>query len=173
MSSIVCPTCKTSYSIEPPICANCGYPFNATKEIQAKFIADQITKKGHIRDTKDQLKMSRNILFAIAFINLIWSGMRLFLVRMDLQIYVNSLIGMIFLFFAFFIKKKPLVSVVIPLVLLLSIYAVTGLINPLLLVNGIIWKVIFVSSLTYSIIRIRKSEQIKQESDFLGSKTFR
>ncbi|UZR99287.1 hypothetical protein [Chondrinema litorale] len=169
---IICPTCKVEYGIEPAQCNHCGFPFAADDKAKSKFIADQIIKKGSIGDTTDRLNVSRNILFAIAAVNLFYT----FLLISNLGFNIISIFDLVvvatFLFFGFYIKKKPLISVVIPLSLLIFFYILQALIDINILFNGIVWKIVFIMVLSFSIYSILKSEKIKKESSFLSKQKY-
>jgi hypothetical protein len=36
------------------------------------------------------------------------------------------------------------------------------------LVRGVLWKVIYVTALVYAVIRVKRAEKIKKESQYLG-----
>ncbi len=171
---ITCPTCKTNYETQPEKCNNCGYPFLGTDKEKSHFVAHQILKKGEISNTKDSIKKSRTILFVIAGFNIIVPFFRFNNHEYaGFMIGVSIFIGLIFLLFGFLAKKKPFISILIPLILLVSFYFIDALIEPATLIRGIIWKILFISGLVYSLISIKKSDRIRAESTFLASKDYK
>lgn len=170
---IKCPTCKTEYENQPEKCHHCSYPFSGTDKERAQFVAHLIMKKGEISETKDHIKETRTILFIIAGANIVLP----FFQYTDeefgvLYIILSILIGLTFLFFAFSIKKNPLPSILIPLILLLLFYTIETIIDPTFLVRGIIWKFLFIGSMIYSLVGIIQSEKIKMESEYLATKKY-
>ena len=160
---IACPSCKTVPEQELENCAICGYPFSGNNEEKSKFIARQILNKGKIADAESSIKSARLILFIIAGFNIIASFFQFANVENGfILIVLSNLIGLIFLFFAFIIKKKPFIFTLIPLVLLIMIYTADAIIEPNTLIQGFIWKVIFISGLVYSLIKIKEKEKIKK-----------
>lgn len=162
-----CPTCKTEYQEAPSKCNNCGYPFSASEDEKSKFVAHQILKKSDISSTKDSVRTARGILFFIAAVNILMS----FAMYMNYPflLVISLCIGMIFLFLAFAAKSKPFISIMSGLILLTLLYVLQILYIPEQMFNGIIWKILFLGGLVYSLISIKKAEKIKKESDYLSS----
>ncbi|MCD4724127.1 MAG: zinc-ribbon domain-containing protein [Bacteroidales bacterium] len=171
---IICPTCKTNYEIQPETCTKCGFPFTGTEKEKSIFIGQQILKKGNVSDTKDRIKRARIILWIIGGLNilspfLIYNNNPL----QGIYIITGIIIGLIFIGFGFFTYKKPLISILIPLILLLLFYIIGAIAEPISLIQGIIWKVIFVSGLIYGLISIIKAEKIRKESEFLKEQNYK
>lgn len=171
---IKCPTCKTAFEQQPAKCENCGYPFSGTHDERAHFVAHHIMKKGKLSDTKDSIKQARIILFIIAGFNIIvpifsYANAQSGWIVME----ISMLIGILFLFFGIMAKKKPFVSLLIPLILLITAYLVNFLIEPISLLQGILWKVIFIGALVYSLVSIRESEKIIKESKYMASQDYK
>ncbi|QQS50991.1 MAG: hypothetical protein IPM71_15665 [Bacteroidota bacterium] len=166
---IKCPTCKTEYEQQPDNCGNCGYPFSGTDKEKSHFVAHQILKKGKISDTKENIRNARIILFVIAAFNILLPILKYSEVTNGgVQIGIGIFIGFIFLFFGIIAKKKPFISILIPLILLIIFYALIAIIQPISLVQGVVWKVIFITGLVYSLITIKESDKIKKESSHLS-----
>ena len=175
MSDLIkCPTCKTDYESQPDKCNNCGYPFNGTDKEKSHFVAHQIMKKGKISDTKDSIKRTRTILFVIAGFNIVIPFFKFANAQYGgLMIAMSIFIGLIFLVFGFTAKKKPFISIIIPLILLIIFYVIDAIIEPTTLIRGIVWKILFIGSMIYSLISIIESEKIKRESEHLATKDYK
>jgi hypothetical protein len=169
-----CPTCKIVYELQPDKCDNCGYPFSGTDKDKSHFVAHQVLKKGKISDTRDRIKNARIILFVIAGFNIIvpffkYSDTDFGGVLIGLSI----LIGLIFLVFGILAKRKPFISILIPLVLLLVFYLLGFIVEPATLFRGILWKALFIGGLLYGLISIKESEKIKKESNHLAMRDYK
>ena len=169
-----CPTCKTVYELQPDKCDNCGYPFSGTDMDKSHFVAHQVLKKGKISDTRDRIKNARIILFVIAGFNIIvpffqYSNTDFGGVLIGLSI----LIGLIFLVFGILAKRKPFISLLIPLILLLVFYLLDFIVEPATLFRGMLWKALFIGGLLYGLISIKESEKIKKESNHLAMKDYK
>jgi len=171
---IKCPTCKADYDVQPDKCDKCGYPFAGTDIEKSHFVAHQILKKGKISDTKDSIKKTRTVLFVIAgfyfvipffqFANAQFAG---------LLIGMSIFIGLIFMVFGFTAKKKPFISILIPLIILIVFYLLDALFDPTTIFRGIVWKILFIGSMVYSLISIKESEKIRKESEHLASNDYK
>jgi len=169
-----CPTCKTDYEVYPDNCIKCGYPFSGSDKEKATFVGQQILKKGSISDTKDRIKRARTILWIIGAINVLsafvlYNNSPLQIVYMI----TGSIIGLIFIGFGFLTYKKPFISILIPFILLLLFYTINAIINPFTLFQGLIWKVVFISGLTYGLVSIIQAEKIRKESAFLNEQNYK
>lgn len=168
-----CPTCKTVYLQQPEKCDSCGYPFAGSEKDKSHFVAQKILKKGKISDTKNSIKRARVVLFILAGMNILLP----FLMYRNaeskwLTIGFSVAIGMIFLFFAFLCKRQPFISVLVPLIILVLMYVSNAIFDPMTLFKGVFFKIIFLSSLTYCLINITKSNKIRRESHFMARQKY-
>jgi hypothetical protein len=171
---IVCPTCKTDYESQPENCKKCGFPFSASDKEKSVFIGQQILKKGNVSDTKDRIKRARIILWVIGAINIV--SPFLFYNNNSLQglyIIMGVFLGLVFIGFGFLTYKKPFVSILIPLILLVIFYVAAGIVEPITIIQGLIWKVLFLSGLIYGLVSIIKAEKIRKESLFLKEQNYK
>jgi hypothetical protein len=61
----------------------------------------------------------------------------------------------------------------IPLLILIGFYTLAAIIDPLSLMQGLLWKALFISSMLISLKGIWDSEKIKKESGHLASKNYK
>jgi ribosomal protein L37E len=169
-TTITCPTCKEKFDIQPDQCPHCGYPFTGTQQEQSVFIGQQILKKGKLSDTKDRINRARNIIWIIGALNIIAPFVAY--THNPLQgMYIVSgiVLGLVFIGCGFLSYKKPLAAILVPMVLLLFSYTVNAIVDPFTLIQGILWKVLFITALSYALVNILQSNKIKKESNFLKS----
>jgi hypothetical protein len=161
-----CPTCNTYYDVQPQCCATCGFPFLGTEKEKSVFIGQQIVKKGHIADTKKRIKVARIILWIIGGVNTIMA--LFFILQNNLYRGIEVLlVGLLFIWFGFYTCKKPLISILIPFVLLLLSYTANAIVAPALLLDGLLWKVLSLLGLLIALVSVIKAEKLKKESEFL------
>ena len=167
---INCPNCKTDYHSQPEICLECNFPFIATDKEKSIFIGQQIMKKSSINSTKDSIKSAKIILISIAVLNLLSSVFMFFTSDLNnIFLGVSLIISSIFLFFSYKIQEKPFQSILIPLIILLFFYSIDAIfVNPKYMLNGLLWKAIFIGGLVYALIEIKASDKIKKESKHLA-----
>ncbi len=173
---IKCPGCKTEYENQPEKCNRCGYPFGGSDKEKSHFVAQQIIKKGKLADTKESIGITRAILFVIAGFNIVFPFFNFADVNVqhdNSACALSIFIGLVFLICGFTVKKDPFISILIPFILLILSYAINAIIEPSTLFNGIIIKLFFIGSMTYSLINIIKSEKIKKESEFFANKDYK
>lgn len=173
-STIICPTCKSNYENQPQICTKCGFPFNGTEKEKSLFIGQQILKKGNVNDTKDRIKLARVILWIIGGLNILTP----FIFynnnpAREVFIITGLVLGLIFIGFGFLTFKKPFISILIPLIILILFYTIAAIAEPITLFQGIVWKVVFLSGLIYSLISIIQAEKIKKESEYLKEQNYK
>lgn len=161
---MICPNCSSTFDHDLSNCSKCGYPFSGTESERASFIAQQVIKVGDIDDAKKSVKNAKTILFVIGIINI---ASAFFLGKDIVSIGFGIIIGIIFIVFGFLVDKNPFRYLIIPLILLLMFYLIDAVIEPMSLVRGILWKIMYVTALVYGIVRVKRAEKIKSESEYL------
>lgn len=168
-SGLSCPTCQSNYTTEVENCLKCGYPFTGTEKEKSVFIGRQIVKKGKISETRDSIKVARMVLWAIGVINLVFAIINYTKgIEFRFDFYASLIIAMTFLAFGLLTYKKPLFSILTPLILISLYYVLLGFIDLSLIWTGIIWKIAILSSLVITVRNIIRSNRLKRESDFMN-----
>lgn len=162
---MICPNCQSDYPETIVTCAKCGYPFAGTDQEKSSFIARQVLKAGEIGDATNSIKNAQSILYTIGIVTCVLGLLRS---EDSLALALNLFIGVGFIVFGYLVVKRPMQILTFALGLLLTIYILGALIDWTTLLRGIIWKIICISSLTYAIIKYRKAEKIKKESEYLS-----
>jgi hypothetical protein len=161
---VICPTCKTNYDVQPQICAKCGFPFMGTEKEKSIFIGQQIIKKDDLVSAKERIKIARIILCIIGGISIV-NGF-------SSSSGVAVIVGLIFIGFCFLTNKKPLISILIPLIVLLLGYTVQTIISLDLLFRGLLWKIVFLTVLVSTLVSIIRAEKIRKKSEFLKEQSY-
>jgi hypothetical protein len=164
---MTCPNCNSTFDTHVDHCSKCGYPFSGTEKEKSSFIAQQIVKVGHIDDAKGSLKTAKTTLFIVGVVNIL---LTFFSATSPIVLGLGILIGLVFIMFGFIVEKKPFLFLIIPLTTLLLFYVGDALVDPMNLVRGVLWKVIYVTALFYAIVRVKRAEKIKKESEYLGQR---
>ena len=148
------------------LCSKCGYPFTGTDSQKASFVAQQILKVGKIDDAKESVKTAKRVLLIIGGINILYA-----MFSGDVgTILVGGIIGVAFIVFGIVVQRSPFIFLVIPLAFLVAFYLIDGLVDPMNLVRGIGMKIAFIISLSYAIVRVKRAENIRRESQYLSGK---
>lgn len=164
MEKINCPACKNELLEKIDYCTKCKFPFKGDETEKAIHIGRFIDKKGVIMDSESSIEKSQIILYAITLLNfsvlilnIIFNG----LIFLDLAI--NIILTLSFLYCAVNIRKNPIRLTVIPLTILIVIYGLNFLIDPMTLARGLFLKIIIIGSMIYSIYLIKSAERFKKE----------
>lgn len=162
---IICPTCKNEYDTEPKTCSECNFPFEGTEKERNLFIGKQISKKNKFSETNDKIKRARIIIWIIGVITI---GQYF----ISLTSEIDLLIGILFVGFGFLTYSKPFIAILIPFILLILTYTFSAFIDLGLLLQGILFKIIFLFGLGYGLIMIIQTNNLKKESNFLKNQKF-
>lgn len=168
----VCPGCKTENDKEINNCAQCSYPFNATKAEQSKFIGQLILKKSTISEAKTKIKRARIALWVIGayfIFNTLFSFMFISFDLLPIVYYLPLIFfGIIFIGFGFLTYRLPALSIIIPLVLLASYWILNAVLDTNSILSGLFFKVAIVMILGYALISVFQAQKLKKESSFLN-----
>jgi len=166
-TKIICPVCKTRFESQPKKCIKCGYPFSASERERSIYVGRQILRKSKISNTKEKIKRARIILWLVGVLNIVSSIKFINAENFIFYFFISLTFGLIFIAFGFYTYRKPFVSVLIPLILLLLGYTIETIADPRTILNGIVLKVIIISSLVYGLISIIEAEKVRNENEFL------
>lgn len=164
MENKMCPACKNTSDNDHKICIKCQFPFEGTEKEKSIHIGRFIGDKGIIFDAEDALVKSRNLLFIAAGLYALPVVINISALLTDLFVLgFNILVIITFVISGVFLKKSPLTFLILPLALLLAIYTINFLIDPNTLLQGILFKLLIISSLVYSIYNFTASEKFKKK----------
>ena len=158
-----CPACKNENPRIAIFCETCNYPFEGNEKEKAIHIGRFVTRKGVTIDSEIQINRSRSILFIIGIINGLAIAMGI-VNSVDYSIadhVFNIIITSVFILCAITIKKKPFVKILIPLLLLVNL--LNFILDPNTLLQGIVLKVIYIGSLSYSLYLIKSTENFHKK----------
>lgn len=159
-----CPACKNDNDIVNDLCEKCEFPFTGSEKEKSIHIGQFIGKRGIIVDSEDSLIRSQNLLYFAAGLYFIGVIINFSFLKQHIFSLFFS-IGIIFVIAlcGFLLKKAPLVFLSIPLALLLFIYTINYIYDYRTLVQGIIFKILILGSLIYSVYNYKLSEKFKKK----------
>jgi len=164
MESKICPACKNDNLVKADYCQFCRFPFNGSEKEKSIHIGKFISDKGIVVDSEDSLYKSRNLLFlAAGFYALGVIINYKILINNILVLIINLAVITIIVVCAVFLRKAPLLFLIIPLILLLTIYLLQYLVDPNSIMRGILYKMIILGSLGYSIYNYLASQKFKKK----------
>jgi Ca2+/Na+ antiporter len=83
---------------------------------------------------------------------------------------LGLVVGVSFVVFGFVVEQSPFLFLLIALSALLLLYLTAALINPISIVQGLVWKILYITLLAYALVRVKRAEKLKSESEYLSSK---
>jgi len=162
MNKVFCPNCYSEFDEQPENCS-CGYPFKGSDMDKYQFMSNKIKKVKTVHEGIKSADYARLVLFIIGGINLIVSIIFMMSaehspIHVVTLIYSLLLIGLGFLSF-----KEPFFSLLLGFIILLVIYLVIGLIDPKMLMSGLILRIVFISGFIVGLIKVKQAENILKE----------
>lgn len=165
--SLICPNCGTEVSQIEIFCDHCKYPLAGTDKEKAIFIGKQISNKSKIGDAKDSQHRVSIILYIVA----LFMFLNAFLVYKNLHSLVDAIIysvlGIILIVIGILAPKKPILFISMALFIMISYYALLFIIDPQYLFQGIVWKIVIISSMIYGLIHAIEARRLKKNHKFL------
>mgnify|MGYP000209295204 CR=1 FL=1 len=159
-----CPACKNELQDDLDFCDVCDFPFKGSEKEKGIHIGRFINKKGVVFDADESLNKSQYLIYIVVALFVL--GMVINFQSLILNPFIlgfNLAICLVLVASAILIKKSPLLFTTIPLVILLLLYIGNYIIDPRSLVNGILFKLIIIGSLIYSIYMHVSSNRFKKK----------
>lgn len=167
MTEIKCPNCKEEVSQVEIECTNCSFPLAGTEKEKAIFIGQQIANKSKIGDAQESQSKTQKILYFTGAFQL-FNAFRAYngnLETSDIVFFI--ILGSLFIVFGFLSSKKPILFISLALGLILCYYALLYFINPQLIFQGIVWKIVIIAFLIYGIYSAFEEKRLKKMYNYL------
>ena len=127
-----------------------------------KFVGKLAGKAWKLEQAVEKIKRAKLTLFILGGLIIIPSLM--YLLVGDILLFISSLvIGCVFIIAGIMVKKYPIVSIIIPLVLYLALILLETIEDPFSLYKGLVWKIIFIFLLGYGAYSAIIAKRIKQD----------
>ena len=163
-----CNVCKSGYSEGTSHCAICRFPIDGSEKDQVKFRAKLVMQKSDVVYSFKSLTKARIVLFLLGTFFLVMSFIIFNRLGGKIDIFLNIGIGIVFIGFGFLSFKKPKLSLLIPLCIIVLYYILIALIDLTLLWQGLLYKVIILSGLGYGFFSVWKADKILKENPYLA-----
>ena len=167
VSALTCDNCKVEVSPVEIHCENCGYPLAGTEKEKALFIGRQIANKSTIREAGRLQRRSSYILYAIGGLQIFSAVYSYMQIQELIILIITVMIGAAFIAFGYFSTKKPILFVSLGLGLILFLYTLDYIFDPNALFRGILWKIIIISTLIYTLVNSFEEQKIKKSNKSL------
>lgn len=159
-STTKCALCRKEVPISEIFCSNCGYPANGTEPQKLKYKQQRAARKAELQNVKKKVNRSAVVLFIIGALNTL---MGMLIAEDDITLIVYIIIGAIFIGIGFWVYKAPLPAALTGLIFYITLIVLSAILDPMSLVKGILWKVLIVSSLIYSISNAKLVKKMEEE----------
>ncbi|MFT6715885.1 MAG: ribosomal protein L37E [Saprospiraceae bacterium] len=154
-----CHHCKSKgLKLDEKHCPNCGFPQQGNEVEQRRFIVGVRKKKSEINEGRKNIRYGTRMLFLVAGLN----GVS-YIGTSGADLVVGIIISGIYVFLAFLSKKKPFPSIMTGLILYFCLYLLYGLLDPMNLVAGIIFKIMIIGALIYALYAVKDIERLNKE----------
>jgi len=162
-----CDNCKIPISPVQISCTYCGYPLAGNQKEKTAFIKQQIRDKTTLRRAGKYQRRSSYILYIIGAFQIVTGGLNYHNYKAREEFIVYAFIGLLFMVFGYFSSKKPLLFISLGLGLTLLMYVVNFILNPASITQGILWKLVIVGNLSYTLISSYQEFKIKTKNKSL------
>lgn len=161
--SIQCSRCTATLNEEDIFCSVCGYPENGSQEEKDKYKYRIKLKKDVVTDAEKKLKNVKVLLMVIAGINLAF-GIFYLTDEATFADGISSLIGtLVFLGCVAWVNKKPLMGVLAAFIFYILLQLSVVLVDPALLFQGILLKIVFIGIFVKGINSARDYEKFSEQ----------
>ena len=139
-----CSKCQTSLEEGAIFCNSCGYPEGGTEEDKAKYYHSIKLKKDIVEDGHKKMKSVRILLMVLAGFNVAF-GLFYLTDPLTFADAIGSFIAAgLFLGCIIWVNKQPLTGVIAAFMFWILLQLSVVLVDPALLFNGILLKIIFI-----------------------------
>ena len=168
----ICPACRNNCNTEVINCNSCGYPFSATKAEQSNFIGQLILKKSTISESYAKIKRARIALWVVGAYFILFSLYFIYnFSQFPFEVFLPDIFfGLLFIGFGFLTFRLPIISIIIPLILLITYWVITAVYNTNDILSGILFKIAILGIMFYALVSTIRARKIAKESDFLKNR---
>jgi hypothetical protein len=160
-STIKCSLCGTELAEIEIFCSNCGYPEKGTDSDKKKFNANQQINEIDYNEAKRKINNAKYILFVIGGLNLILGFVLGFKMENSNAVIIESvIIAVIYVGLGFWCNSKPLPAIIAGLILYLTLIILNMIIDPITIIQGIIWKIVIIGAFIKGISAAREAQEL-------------
>lgn len=160
-----CYYCKsTGLKEEDHFCFNCGFPQGGTQEEMKLFIWKIKNKEQLLLEKKRSVKKATTILYVLAVINLVFGIILGLLVEINILVLIVSVVvAGIYLALGLWSVKQPFPAILSGFFVYISFNVINAVADPTTIYQGIIWKILIISSFIYGYKAVKDSQKIEAE----------
>lgn len=164
MAAVFCPNCFAKFETEPDYC-ECGYPFVGNEMDKYKFMAEKNKKKKITQESIKIASTSRKILFVIGVVNLLLSIVEILSSDDNSVHFITLVYSVLVIGLSFYSYYEPFTALFVGFLIMLSMYAIIGFFDPMNLMRSFPFKIAFLVSFIYGLVRVKQAERLTKNED--------
>lgn len=143
---VPCDHCKAENDHDKKFCTQCRYPIGGTEEERQRFQSDIAKNKILLKDTEEEIRSAKNIILLLAGFSML-IGVVVYFSQDDLaSLVVYGLICILYLGLAAWCSSNPFSAILTAFIVYITLQLVFAFLDPVTIVKGILWKIIFIGS---------------------------
>jgi hypothetical protein len=160
-----CYFCKsTGLTENDKFCPNCAFPQRGTQADMQKYLALFKNKELILEEQKTAINKARNILFALAGLNLLFAILFGLVINNDFPaLIIQFIVSMAYLALGFWCMKKPFPAILSGFFVYVVLQVMNAVYDPTTLYKGILWKVIIISAFVYGYKAALQSDKLEKD----------
>ncbi|MBN2814626.1 MAG: hypothetical protein JXQ80_11160, partial [Bacteroidales bacterium] len=132
------------YNDADRFCAKCGYPLQGTTEEQQSFSSNYALNKLDEDNVRAKVGQARLVLFLLAGFTAISAAIVFAKTEEPALLGINLILAVIYAGLGFWAANKAFAAIFTGALIYLSIILLNGIVDPMTLLQGIIFKIIFI-----------------------------
>jgi hypothetical protein len=143
---LTCEHCGAQAIPGRKFCTQCSFPIEGTEQEKISFRLLVSSRKRFLSDAQDKIKNAKTIIYVLAGF-LFVMGLISLLAQDDVASFVaNLVLCLTYLILAAWATKNPFAAILTAFVLYLTLQIVGAIVEPITILSGILWKVIFIGA---------------------------
>jgi hypothetical protein len=158
----VCENCQAEVSTET-YCSSCGFPVNGNEEEKTNFRGKISSNKYWLAEAEKKIRESKIVIYVLAGITLIFGLIQGFSQDDTAGMVVNIIICLLYLICAAWSAKNPFAAILTSFIIYLTVQIISAIVEPVTLVQGLLWKVIFIGAFVKGIRSASEAQKHMKE----------
>jgi 1,4-dihydroxy-2-naphthoate octaprenyltransferase len=144
---LLCENCQAENAPDKRFCTQCRFPITGTDEEKGFFRSEIAKNRILLKDAEEKIKSAKNTIFILAGFSLL-VGIILYFSQDDVASFVvYVLIAILYLALAAWCSNNPFGAILTAFIVYITLQLVSAFVDPVSLVSGILWKIIFIGAL--------------------------
>lgn len=142
---VSCEHCGNQFQTQK-FCSTCSFPIGGTDYEKQQFRSAVSSRKRLLKEAEEKMKTAKNIIYVLAglfFIIGLYHG----IANEDyITMIVNLFVCVLYLILAAWSRYNPFGAILTAFILYITLNVVNAFFDPITLVQGILWKIIFIGA---------------------------